>query len=306
MQQFETAAKSYLKPTERVLGDAFSYASHSAILDAFVFHSKQRSKNWSVNAWSKKLGLPTNGILINILKRRRLPSPDLSMTLARSMDLDAAETEYFLSLIEIERASLHSFARPSTIQTARDRILKLRVRSRTRVLQDALFTAVSKPIHFIIRECFNLKSKPQTADEIRPLLGVPATETEIQASIQTLLECGLLVRDSEGKLRQAEAHFETENERASASARAFHKASLLSAIAALDEVAMSERHFTSYVMAIEKSRVPEAKEYIEECINQFVAKFSAPNHAGDAIYQMGIQFVPKTKAERPVDTGGSS
>lgn len=287
--------KGILKSQTRALRDVFVYTTALEILNAFSLQSRAHSRNWSINSWAKKLDLPTNGILINILKGRRLPSPELSIQLARSMELNENETEYFLSLIEIERASLHAYSRPNTLKTVKDRILKFKVRSKTKIIQDALFSTIADPIHFVIRECIKLKSKPQTFQEIRTEIGGTTNEEQIEHAVKTLLRSGLLVRDESGNLKQSENDVETENDRISFASRSFHKASLESAIDAINRVGITERHFTSYVFAFEKARLKEAKADIEEFINQFTAKYRADSEIADEVYQVNVQFIPRTR-----------
>ena len=128
-------------PVERF--DAFRFRDSSELLQAYVEHRRDTSRYFSISSWAKKLGLPTSGILVNFLKRRRLPPEDLAARLSESMQLSAEESEYFATLVALERAQKSNSI---TVGPLERKLAALNFRARSQLLDGELLELGLLPV----------------------------------------------------------------------------------------------------------------------------------------------------------------
>lgn len=273
--------------------DVFHYQASSDLLNAYVQHKKLSNRHFSISRWSKKLELPTSGIIVNLMKKRRLPPDDLAAKLAESMELPPLENEYFVTLVALERAQSSNSLAVTMLKRRLDSLLH---KARAKVLDEPELKNVSRLKAAALMQLLTLKDAPRETHEMRAMLRLPIAENEAEPLLAALVESRVIERGDRGDYRVVEGNLESKNDFSSEPVREFHRESLAHATTALDGVALEKRHFTSYVMAIESRKLPEAKKFIEEFIDEFVSRFEAKDRAGDEIYQLNLNCVPLTRA----------
>jgi len=278
--------------------DVFQYQESSELLGAYIAHRKSSGRYFSISGWAKKLDLPTSGIIVNILKKRRTLAEDLAERIAVSMDLTNLEKEYFLTLVAWERAR-HATSRAEN--SLEHKLESLRLRERTRILEENAIDEVSHLKTIAVKEVLTLAPGEPTVEFIRERVSLPMTTGEIVEILDSLVRVGVLIRDADGRLKVVDSNIESANDVSSTGVRRFHRESLDHAREALDRVAIGDRHFTSYVMPVATVQLVEAKKAIEEFVDGFVARFEAKSAAGDSVYQLNLNYVPLTRAGRKGD-----
>jgi uncharacterized protein (TIGR02147 family) len=272
--------------------DVFSFTDLSEVLSAYVDHKRRTSRYFSITAWAKKIGLRNGGTLVNFMKKRRLPSPGLLERLVASMDLDSLGAEYFKTLVAYEKARQSG----SDSETIFLRALSaIRFRSKTAVMGERE-QEISSLGSVVVKELVGLRSARGDAKWIADRVRVPMAPAEVEAILGKFVREGVLERDAEGAYRVPQARVETTTDVSSEWIRKFHRESLSTAMRALEEVPMERRHFLSYVMPIETSRVAEAKATLERFAHEFVGEFEASTDRAEGIYQLNLNFVPLTNA----------
>lgn len=272
--------------------DVFQYHESSELLGAYIAHRKASGRYFSISSWSKKLELPTSGIIVNILKKRRTLAEDLAERIAGSMELSPLEREYFLTLVAWERARNAASRAEDTLGR---KLASLRLRERTRVLDERSVEEVSHLKTIAVKEALSLCQDRPSVAWIRERVTLPMSDTEIEAVLESLVKVGVLVRANDGSLSVIDANIESANDVSSSGVRRFHRESLDHAKDALENVPLQARHFTSYVMPVDENRIAEAKQVIEEFIDGFVARFEATSPGANAVYQLNLNYVPLTR-----------
>lgn len=273
--------------------DVFDFQASSDLLNAYVHHKKLSNRHFSISRWSKKLELPTSGIIVNLMKKRRLPPDELASKLAASMELSPLENEYFVTLVALERAQASNSLAVTMLRRRLDSILH---KARAKVLEEPALKNVSRLKAVALMQLLTLKNAPREVSEMRKKLRLPITESEAHHLLESLVENQIIDRDEAGGYRVVEGNIESKNDFSSEPVREFHRESLAQATHALDEIPIEMRHFTSYVMAIDSRKLPEAKKFIEEFVDEFVSRFEAKEKTGDEVYQLNLNCAPLTSA----------
>ena len=109
-----------------------------------------------------------------------------------------------------------------------------------------------------------------------------------------LLKMGMVYRGEKDKKLRVTKNIKTGNKIPSVAIRRHHAQMLDRAKEALVEDKMSERHFSSVTMCLSKEVMPEAKQMIENFLNEFDMKFSEKGEK-DKVCQINIQLFSHTK-----------
>lgn len=274
--------------------DIFRYQSSADLLLAYIEYKKNTARYFSISGWARKLELPTSGILVNILKRRRLPPEELGRRLAQNMDLTPIESEYFSTLIAWERAKQANALSTVSLRRRLDSLIR---RADTEILDESSFRRIPSLAHIAIKELLGLANVPATPEGIRQRLDTPVDASGVEAILRALHENGFLEILPDGSYRPLAPNIESGGEQPSSAIRAFHRESLAHASRALETVPLEERHFSSYVLPIARDRLPAAKQAIETFLDEFSGEFEAAPGTGNEVYQLNVQYVPLTKPD---------
>ncbi|MBS1961803.1 MAG: TIGR02147 family protein [Bdellovibrionales bacterium] len=275
--------------------DPTPYVSLAETLRAYGEAKKAVSPKFSLGAWARKLGLKSSGPLHEMVRGKRLPTPEIAGALPESMGLKGAAADYVLFLAERDRVSGSPEAFAALGRTA-DRLRKA---ARTQTLEIRHARMLASTWHFVVWNLFSLANPPRTVAEVRETLGVTGEEAAVERIVHDLRECGLLALSPDGGLRVSGGDFlETVNDVPSAAVREFHRKSLAAACDSLESVPVLERHFTSYVFRLAENDLPEAKREIETFIDGFVARFSFRAQAAERVFQINMNLVPRTRKRR--------
>ncbi|MBS1963808.1 MAG: TIGR02147 family protein [Bdellovibrionales bacterium] len=271
--------------------DVFEFSDAGDLLNAYVEFKRRTTRYFSVTAWAKKVGLQNGGPLVNFMKKRRLPSPALLRKLVESMELDEHSREYITALVSYERARQ---AKTGTEWMLLRTMAAIKFRARAVPMGDRE-REVSSLGGVVVKELLALPGAPSDPRGIAERMRLPTSEVEVTALLEKFVAEGVLERAADGAYRVPKARVETETDVSSEWVRKFHRESLAAAASALESVPVDRRHFLSYVLPVERARVPEAKAVLERFAHEFVGEFEAPEGKGDGVYQLNLNCFPLTK-----------
>lgn len=292
----ETEGVSQEVASSRSAFSVFHYGASSELLQGYVEHKRRTTRYFSVSGWSKRLGLPTSGIIVNLMKKRRLPPEDLTRKFAVDMGLNELETDYFLTLVASERA-MH--ANSVMLPILQQRLDAFRVQSGVVLLEPSKLEAMSSVKHVAVKEMLSLRDAKSDPKWIAEKSALPISPEEATRILDVLVASGVLEKQADGSCRVATPNIESTNEQSSEAIRRFHRESLENAADVLHDVPVSKRHFTSYVMPVTSSRLAEAKKAIDHFVYEFAAQFEAKPGDGDQVFQLNVNYVPLTEKENP-------
>jgi uncharacterized protein (TIGR02147 family) len=117
---------------------------------------------------------------------------------------------------------------------------------------------------------------------------------EARAAIEVLLELGLLERDAEGKLAQAQLLVQTPEGPLSHHVASFHRAMMDRAKEALDDVPREEREIASLTLRLSEEGLAELKQRLERMREELLQIFESDSRA-KRVVQVNFQMFPLTR-----------
>ncbi|MGZ3787127.1 MAG: TIGR02147 family protein [Bacteriovorax sp.] len=247
---------------------------------------KRRRSGYSLRAFARDLKIPAPK-LSQILNGVCGISRVRAVQIATIIGLSTEEKEFFISLVEAE----HSRS-PIDRKRAQERLEKLKEDDGFASLSIERFKIISDWYHAALLELPKLKKFNSTPKWISARLGIE--KKQAVAAIERLVDFGLLEEDSESlTLKRTKNHLATPSGIPTREIREHHSQILSKADQAL-ELPVTERDFSAITMAIDSSRLDEAKEKLKEFRREFCKEIQT-GHDKDRIYCLAIQFFPLDK-----------
>ncbi|MEZ4752174.1 MAG: DUF4423 domain-containing protein [Bdellovibrionota bacterium] len=150
--------------------------------------------------------------------------------------------------------------------------------------------------HFAILSLMETKGFQSRARWVADRLAISVVE--VRSAFERMERLGLVFKKSKEWLLNQEG-VTTTHDVPNGALKKSHKQQLDLAKAALDSTPVEERDITSMMMAIDVSRLPQAKEFIR----QFRRQFSQFLETGDKteVYNLSIQLIPLSKKSKQGD-----
>ncbi len=237
------------------------------------------------------MGLANTASLSRVIKGDREPGESISEKLTDYFQFTPEQKAYFKYLILLDKTKDDTYLKTLLME----KLQEIHPEKKFALLDEKVFKVISSWHYFVLREMVRLKNFRLNFDEIAKNLLFKLTPSEVKEAIHTLEVLGLLSRDSEGKLVQADPQIDTQNDVASEASKRNHEENLENAKWAIRNVGITEREFSSVCFSLKTSDLPEAKKMIRMFKNKFMEKFETPHGQGEEVYQLQIQLFPFTK-----------
>ena len=249
---------------------------------------KRRRPGYSLRAFARDLKVPAPK-LSQILNGTCGISIERALSISKSIGLSTEEKDFFLSMVEAE----HSRS-PADRKRAQEKIEKLKEDDGFASLSIERFQIISDWYHAALLEMPKLKNFKSSPKWLSSKLGIDSTK--VNQGIQRLLDFGLLDEDPvTNELVRTKNHLATPSGIPSREIREHHSQILSKADQAL-ELPVTERDFSAITMAIDSSRLEEAREKLKEFRREFCKDIQNGTEK-DRIYCLAIQFFPLDKGE---------
>jgi len=258
----------------------FNYSDYRTFLiDEFQRRIRTNEK-YSLRSMSRELGLRAPA-LSDILAGRYGLSSSAAQSVASKLGLNAEESLYFVSLVEIDHG------RSSAIRGAAEKRLR-RIRSNAsqfKQLADDQFNLFSKWYHPVVLEMISMHQTAKTSD-IASAIGI--TSSEVNSSIDFLVDLGFVQKSGSRYLRST-PFLIGDSSTPQAHIRTFHKQLLQLASKAIDRDAAQLRKSLSTVMSFDASRLAEARNEIDAFHSKLIEKFETSKKP-DSVFGITIQL----------------
>lgn len=249
------------------------------ILKAQLSDRCQRNGHYSLRAFARDLGLSPQR-LSHILSGRHGLSVEAAGQIAEKLGLSEKEKEFFCILVQ-EKHARSKLVRHS----AKNKLKEIKTTYQDLSLDH--FKIIADWYHFAIMELTlveNFKSQPKW---IAKTLNV--TEMEVKLAIERLIKLEMLEKDKKGNLKLTGQFFTDPRGIPSEAVRHFHRQLLVKANLSLDVQSLTQRDFSSTILAIDDSDLPQAKEDLKKFRNEFDSKYSKATKK-NKVYCLGMQF----------------
>ncbi len=244
-----------------------SISAFRTILFEELTHRRSKNPLYSLRAFARDLQVSTT-CLSDVLAQRRNFSKKNALKVARSLGLD------------VDVAQVAPAPAPA------------RSGYQLRQLSESEFEQISDWYHYAILNLAKLRVNNANPEWIARRLGIQPAQA--QTALERLIGAGL-IQVSSGKLHRTSLTLNAGNGEPSQAQRKFHRQLLALAGKSLDRDPIQAREFVAATLAIDPSRIEEAKTLIFESLKN-IAAFLELGEAGHRkeVYALGLQFFPLT------------
>jgi len=233
---------------------------------------KARNSQYSVRAFARDLGI-SNTALSDVLSLRR--------ELSRKNILIAAE---YLGWSPQQKKRVMDELRGVEASDTLDEKLEL---------EEDTFRLISDWFYFGILNLAKLEKNQADPKWIAKRLGISMVEAS--DALLRLKRLGYLETEN-GRLRRTAAPIRTTQDIPSAALRNYHRQNLKKSEEALDEIEVHLREVSAITLALDPSRMSEAKHVIQQFRRKLAKTFDAAGKPSE-VYTLAIQFFPITREE---------
>jgi|GEM_PF-7071977 len=266
----------------------FAFDDPVEFLNFELRERKKSNAQFSLRAWSRRVGYKNPSYLSHVLSRKRRLKPEFAGKLANDLALKGRSLKYFELIVLNQNAGTESEQ-----ETYRKLISATRAKRPGAANQVSLetFSLVADWYHWAIIEMANLGGFDSDPKAIQKNLVAKVDLKTIKDAIQRLLRAGLLTRDGSGNLIRAnrdkdnETHAPAQPE----AVVAYHKQMGSLGLRALVEQPAEERTFYGTTLTFRKDSMKRAQEILKEAHLQLL-RCSEQGGAGEDVYQLNTQF----------------
>lgn len=269
----------------------YDFSDYRSYLNSYVSTKRQSCSNWSFGVWTRQLGLSNTSVIVNILKGKRHPGPQVQKKISDFFKLTPKERVYFKSLIQLEKSSEKD---PALFVELARKIEQIHPEKNFHRIDDKTFSTISNWYFYAIREMSKLSSFQNDPVWVAKKLAYKVTPNQAQQAINIMLEKGLLTSE-DGKVRPTRDSIATTDGISSEALKQFHEQMLDHAKTSIRKYSVQDRHLSGRTINIDKKDIPEIQDFIQQFRNEFDRRFTK-NH-GTETYQLSTALFPLTKIE---------
>lgn len=268
----------------------YEYQDYRSFLASILQSRKKQRRQFSINAWARRLNLNSSSTLIMILKGQRNPGPQLVNKLVTDLKLNPAEGEYFRNLVQLEKTHRED---EHLRQVLLEKLIKKDPTRSFRPISFDIFRVFSSWIPGAIRELVALPGFRSDIDWIQSQLRFKVTKPEIIQSIRSLIAVGLLKKNAEGMIAYTEP-VQSSYDIAHESKKQLHESFLDIAKEAVRTIDPLEREISGMTFTMKAEDLPILKDRIRDLLHT-APLISKSEH--DSVYHLEISCIPLTKKE---------
>jgi uncharacterized protein (TIGR02147 family) len=271
----------------------FNYTDYRTFLKDYVQKKKEVQPTFSLGTWSKRLGISSTAVLVNILNGKRNPGGMISEKFVTYFRFTEKESQYFSDLISLTKV----ISEPRLSLALMEKMGRLHPDGTFKLLDDKTFSSISKWYYYALKEMVELPYFIEDAEWIKEHLEYEVSSKEIKKAIQDFLDLGLLKRDASGRLKVTTKTLRSTTDVSSEALKRFHEQVLENGKASIRKHGLLERDFSSRTINIREENLPMLKEYIKEFRDK-VSELFEESVQSSRVYQINIQLIPLTSTEK--------
>ncbi|MFH1018861.1 MAG: TIGR02147 family protein [Pseudomonadota bacterium] len=233
---------------------------------------------FSLRTFARQIGVSA-ATLSGVLSGKRILSVKKASKIARELGLSPTETKSFVQDVALAQDPRRQGATVDKIEMKQ--------------LATDTFAAIADWFHYAITELTFIKGKKLDPGAIAKELG--CTYVEAADALERLKRLGILV-EQDGAYKKADQHLTTGTDYSSAAMRRLHMQFLERAKQSLLTDPIDRRDFTSMTMAIDSTKLREAKARIKEFRRELCALLEDGKR--DQIYTLTVNLFPLSRGRK--------
>jgi len=266
--------------------DVFRYTNYREYLRDYFAYEKSKQRGFSYRAFSKRAGVGAPNHLQRVIECARNLSPKLASKFAHACRLTGDDATYFVLLVSFNQAR-----QPAAKQKAYNKIAKMRQFQQTHQLaaaHAAYFGAWYLPA---IRELVTRADFQEDPYWIAHTLTPHITLNQARSGLELLIELGIVVRNSRGKLKQAKPLVSTGNEVTAFQFAQFHREMMRLAGESITTVPRDKRDLSVLTLGVSKTGLAKIKQRLQVFRKEMLEIASSEKEVAQ-IVQLNFQLFP--------------
>ncbi len=263
----------------------YDYLDYRSFLRDYYLDRKAR-RGLSYRGFSARAGLSSPNYLKLVIDGHRNLTEAMARRFAKAVGLDRDAADYFVELVHFNQASSSAER-----EAAYGRITGFRCYRQARPLELA---QAAYHAHWYVPAVRELAASPAFREDPRWIARslLPPIDTEEAAhALRILVDLGLLVRDSDGTLRQGEALVSTGAEARGVHIARYHRGMMERAAAAIDLVPAADRDISSLTVCLGKNGLRRLKERLQRFRKELLELSTLEVDPGQVV-QVNLQLFP--------------
>jgi len=263
---------------------------------AYVFHQKtQKNPQFSVRAWSKKLGFRNPSHVADVLKGRRNLTTDFGLRVSDSLDLSAEAKTYFETLVFYINAS--STAEKNYYETI---LQKIKPTENKVAIEPDKFAVVKEWYYGVLDEMTCLADFNPDPAYLAKRLGGEVTPAAVQVALADLVRLRSIERMNKGGyVRPKRVYFRESgptDELLNPILRKYQRQFIEKTLTALDEQTKAESYFRMSNIPIRRKHFEEFRSQIEDFVSEMNSRETT--RGADEVYLLAVQFCRLTEPKK--------
>lgn len=270
--------------------DIHQFLDYRAYLQDWFQWKKKVSPRFSHRGFIRRIGQKSPSLIVDLIAGRRGLTPAMVGPFAKAMSLDAEARQYLGLLVDLDRAKT-----PEKRNMVWERISSRRRFQAAHAIEGDSFRYLSDWSYPAIRE---LAARPDFQDDpewvagmLRPKITVPRARSALSA----LFELGMLVKNQDGGIEQADGAVVTPREVVGLAVHNYHEGMIDRAREGIGGFKAVERHYTGVTVCIPESLVPRIKDEINTFAERLLELCDGAEAPAERVYQFHLMAFPLSR-----------
>jgi uncharacterized protein (TIGR02147 family) len=280
------------------LKSIFEYDNYREYLkDVFAFRKSQR-KGLSIRNFARLAGFQSHSFVIFVLQGTKDLSQEGIGKFSKALKHTKDEAYFFKNLVLQNQAK-------SSSEKARFTQEILRSRSYRKIypLKESQMLYFSSWYYIVVREMVNLPNFKDDPEWIAKNTEPSITPKEAKEALEQLLKLGLLERNKNGKIIQANPIVASPDEVMAPFMANLHREFMKRASESIDLVPRENRDLSFLTFRVSEQTAKKFKEKIQNFRRELAEEASLDPHP-EAIFQLNLQLFPVTPLSKVKNGGG--
>ena len=259
----------------------FEHASYKKYLRAVLADNISANPQYSLRAFAKKLEM-SPATLSQVLSDKKNFSRERAMLVAEKLKLDKSESEYFIQLVELDRAKT-----PRLKSQVLEKLQEINPKRDVNDLSVDVFKLMSEWYYPTVLEMLDLYKNSFKVEEVARRLNI--SPIQVQEALDRLERLGLIEKTPSGEIKKSHAKTVVGSQVPNEALRNFHEQMLTKAQQSLRTQTPNEKYVGSETFCFDESDLEEVNELTEKYFQQ-VLSLAKKKKDKSHVYHLGIQF----------------
>lgn len=272
--------------------EPYNYMDYRVYLKELLAEFKANTRYFSFRYFARVAGFSSPSYLKMVIDGSRNLTPSSIQQVAKAFKFGKRDAAYFEALVLFNQARTEKEK-----ELYLERLSVLKPREQLRGIEKDQFEYYTNKFFVMLREMVALPHFQEDPQWIAQHVYAAVKPKDVEHALGVLLRLGLLTRNADGKLAQADASLTTPSEVQSLELMQYHRSMLDDAKESLHTVEADLRDVTSLTIPIPHAAVNEIKRRIQNFREEILDYINKGSQDFCDVYQLNMQLFPLTKTK---------